>query len=207
MKFNSETLDVFREISNIGSGSAACALATMINETVEVGVPKCDVIKFDDITNSYKTPETIVVGGVLQFEGDLDGFIMIIMDVKSAIDLINNLCFLDIKHDEIEYEELMEQLSFVSEIWNILGGSYLSAISNLSGLTIYPSVPYFTLDMVMAVMNLPISLYGTVSDTILSIETDFFSKNLSFGGKCYLVPTIESCNKLLSSLGLETVEE
>lgn len=200
MKFSNDTLDVFKEISNIGAGNAASALAMMIDENVEVGIPKCEVVNFNDIANDYEDIESIVIGCVLELTGDLNGFIMIVMEVDSAIDLLSILCGIEISNDN--NTELKENLNYIGEICNILGGSYLSAISNMSGLTIFPSIPYYTLDMVMAVMNLPISLYGPISDTILSIETDFFSQSLEFKGKCYFVPTMESCSDLLRSLGV-----
>ena len=57
MKFECDKLNVFREISNIGSGNASSSLAIMLNELVDIGIPKSDMIKFSDITNSYSSPE------------------------------------------------------------------------------------------------------------------------------------------------------
>ena len=71
----------------------------------------------------------------------------------------------------------------------------------MTSLSIDPSIPYFSVDMVRAIMNLPISLYGPVSDSILCIETDFFTTDNNIEGKYYFIPKVESCEKLLSSLG------
>ena len=72
MKFECDKLNVFREISNIGSGNASSSLAIMLNEIVDIGIPKSDMIKFSDITNSYKSPEELVVGTVLQLSEDME---------------------------------------------------------------------------------------------------------------------------------------
>ncbi|MDK2562655.1 chemotaxis protein CheC [Romboutsia sedimentorum] len=202
MKFECDKLNVLREISNIGSGNASNSLAMMLNEIVDIGLPKSDMIKFSDITNSYKSPEELVVGTVLQLSGDMEGFIMVIMKVDSALNLLSKLTKKEITCDRDDYDSVCEELSSIGEICNILCGTYLTAISDMTNLTIDPSIPYFSVDMVMAIMNLPISLYGPVSDSILCIETDFFTTDLEVEGKYYFIPKVESCKKLLASLGI-----
>lgn len=203
MNFEQEKLNVFREISNIGSGNASTSLAQMLNEIVDIGIPNSDLREFSDITNSYSSPEELVVGTVLQISGDLEGFIMVIMDVDSTLTLLSRLLGRKIKCDKENYEELYKELNSVGEICNILCGTYLTAMSDMTGLTIDQSIPYFSVDMVMAIMNLPASLYGGESDSILCIETEFFTLDREIEGKYYFIPKVESCNTLLSKLGFE----
>lgn len=203
MNFEQEKLNVFREISNIGSGNASTSLAQMLNEIVDIGIPNSDLREFSDITNSYSSPEELVVGTVLQISGDLEGFIMVIMDVDSTLTLLSRLLGIKIECDKENYEELYKELNSVGEICNILCGTYLTAMSDMTGLTIDQSIPYFSVDMVMAIMNLPASLYGGESDSILCIETEFFTLDREIEGKYYFIPKEESCNTLLSKLGFE----
>ena len=203
MNFEQEKLNVFREISNIGSGNASTSLAQMLNEIVDIGRPNSDLREFSDITNSYSSPEELVVGTVLQISGDLEGFIMVIMDVDSTLTLLSRLLGRKIECDKENYEELYKELNSVGEICNILCGTYLTAMSDMTGLTIDQSIPYFSVDMVMAIMNLPASLYGGESDSILCIETEFFTLDREIEGKYYFIPKVESCNTLLSKLGFE----
>ena len=203
MNFEQEKLNVFREISNIGSGNASTSLAQMLNEIVDIGIPNSDLREFSDITNSYSSPEELVVGTVLQISGDLEGFIMVIMDVDSTLTLLSRLLGRKIECDKENYEELYKELNSVGEICNILCGTYLTAMSDMTGLTIDQSIPYFSVDMVMAIMNLPASLYGGESDSILCIETEFFTLDREIEGKYYFIPKVESCNTVLSKLGFE----
>ena len=201
MNFECDKLNVFRELSNIGSGNASSSLAIMLNEIVDIGIPKSEMIEFSDITNSYNSPEELVVGTVLQLSGDMEGFIMAIMKTDSALNLLSKLSGSETTCDRDDYDAVCKELSSMGEICNILCGTYLTAISDMTSLTIDPSVPYFSVDMVMAIMNLPISLYGPVSDSVLCIETDFFTLDYKVEGKYYFIPKVESCEKLLSSLG------
>lgn len=201
MNFECDKLNVFREISNIGSGNASTSLGMMLNEIVDIGIPKSDLISFSDITNSYDSPEELVVGTVLQLAGDMEGFILVIMKLDSAINLLSKVTGNSVVCDKEDYDSVRNELSSIGEICNILCGTYLTAISDMTSLSIDPSIPYFSVDMVRAIMNLPISLYGPVSDSILCIETDFFTTDKSIEGKYYFIPKVESCEKLLSSLG------
>lgn len=203
MNFEQEKLNVFREISNIGSGNASTSLAQMLNEIVDIGIPNSDLREFSDITNSYSSPEELVVGTVLQISGDLEGFIMVIMDVDSTLTLLSRLLGRKIECDKENYEELYNELNSVGEVCNILCGTYLTAMSDMTGLTIDQSIPCFSVDMVMAIMNLPASLYGGESDSILCIETEFFTLDREIEGKYYFIPKVESCNTLLAKLGFE----
>lgn len=203
MEFECDKLNVFRELSNIGSGNASSSLAIMLDELVDIGIPKSEIIDFSDITNSYNSPEEMVVGTVLQLSGDMEGFIMVIMKVDSALNLLSKVSNQEIKCDINDYNSVCNELSSIGEICNILCGTYLTAISDMTNLNINPSIPYFSVDMVMAIMNLPISLYGSVSDSILCIETDFFTIDKKIEGKYYFIPKVDSCNKLLGALGFD----
>lgn len=203
MNFEQEKLNVFREISNIGSGNASTSLSQMLNEIVDIGVPNSNLKEFSDITSSYNSPEELVVGTVLQMSGDLEGFIMVVMDIDSTMNLLSRLLGKKIECDKNNYEEVCKELNSVGEICNILCGTYLTAISDMTGMSVNQSIPYFSVDMIMAIMNLPASLYGDVSDSILFIETEFFTLDRKIEGKYYFIPRIDSCNKLLSNLGFE----
>ena len=203
MKFEQEKLNVFREISNIGSGNASTSLAQMLNEIVDIGIPNSDLREFSQLTNSYNSPEELVVGTALQMSGDLEGFIMVVMNIDSTINLLSRLLGKEINCDKNDYEAVCKELNSVGEVCNILCGTYLTAISDMTGMNINQSIPYFSVDMVMAIMNLPATVYADVSDSILCIETEFFTLDREIEGKYYFIPKLDSCNKLLANLGFE----
>lgn len=203
MIFKQEKINVFREISNIGSGNASTSLSQMLNEIVDIGIPKGDLRKFSDITNSYSSPEELVVGAMIQILGDIEGFIMVMMDVDSAINLLWRILGKKIECDKENHEELYKELNYVGKICNILCETYLKSISDMTGLTINQSISCFSVDRIMKMMNLPSSLYCDNSGSILCIETEFFTLDREIEGKYYFIPKFESSNKLLSNLGFK----
>lgn len=202
MKFECDKLNVFRELSNIGSGNASSSLAIMLNEIVDIGVPKSDINKFLDITNRYNSPNEKVLGTVLQLSGDMEGFVMVTMNIDSGLNLLSKLSGTENTFKADDYDSMCEELSSMGEICNILCGTYLTAISDMTNSTINPSVPYFKVDEIGNIVNTAESLYSENSDSILCIETDFFTLDSKIEGKYYFIPKLDSCKKLLASLGL-----
>ncbi|MFI3210556.1 MAG: chemotaxis protein CheC [Peptostreptococcaceae bacterium] len=199
---DNEKISIFKEISNIGSGNASNSLSKMIDEMVDIGIPKSDMVNFSSITDEYDSPEEVVVGNVLQLSGDIDGFIMIVMKVEAAFNLLTRITQQAVKYDPNDYDDIRQQLSSMGEICNILCGTYLNAMSEMTSMSITQSVPYFSIDMITAIMNLPISLYGPVADSAICIETDFFTMDQEVKGKYYFMPELESCAKVLEKLGM-----
>ena len=203
MIYKQEKLDVFREVSNIGSGNASTSLAQMLNEIVDIGIPKSYLREFSDIGNSYGFHEGLVVGSMIQILGDIEGFIMVMMNVDSAINLLWRILGKKIECDKENNKELYKELNYVGEICNILCETYLKSISDMTGLTINKSISCFNVDSFINMMNLPSSLHDGNSDSILYIETEFFTLDRELEGKYYFIPKFESSNKLLSKLGFK----
>ena len=94
------------------------------------------------------------------------------------------------------------ELSALQEIGNIIAGAYLSSLSTLTNMTVTSSVPYMSIDMAGAILSVPAIEFGKVSDKALLIQTEFGDKGTQVNGYFILIPTLESYNIILGSLGL-----
>lgn len=195
-------MDVLKEIGNIGTGNAASALATMLDTKVDIGLPKCDLVPFSEITRGFSSPEELVVGVLVQLSGDMDGFIMMVLTVDAAFELLALLTGQEAQCDREDYTALCAALKPVEEIGNILVGAYLSAIAGMTDMRITPSVPALSVDMVMAMMNVPAVVYGEIGEAVLHMETDFHNDLSSVTGRYFLVPTVDSYSRLMAALGM-----
>lgn len=202
MKFNEMTLEVLKEIGNIGTGNAATALSTMLDSKVDIGLPQCEMIPFSDMTDGFESPEEMVVGVLVQMTGDMEGFIMLVLTMDAAFELVELLMGSAIDCDREDYAAVMEALQPVEEIGNILINAYLSAIAGMAGMVVTPSLPAISIDMAMALMNLPAVVYGEVGETVLHMETDFHNDSSSVTGRYFLVPTMDSYGRLMNALGV-----
>ncbi len=196
---NNIQIDVLREIGNIGAGNAATALAKMINKKVDMDVPKIKILEFKEVNGILGGAEIIVVGILLKVSGDLDGYMMFILEFKAAQILVNILMGKSVD-DLGEFSDL--EISALREIGNILAGSYLSALSSLTNLKIMPSVPDMAIDMAGAIVSVPAIQFGKMGDTVLYIETEFSEGTTKVVGDFFLIPNIESYDILLKALGV-----
>lgn len=193
--------DVLKEIGNIGAGNATTALSKMLNQKMDMSVPKVELVPFNEISDIMGDEDQTVVGIMLGFEGDVYGMMMFLFDTKSAHHLVNSLMFQnDAEVDEdADFTEM--EMSALNEIGNIASGSYLTAISTLTNMNIIATVPQMTVDMIGALLSVPASEFGKYGDKLLLIQTQF--GELDFvKGYFLLIPELESYDKILRSLGV-----
>ena len=191
--------DILREIGNIGAGNATTALSQMINAKVDMKVPKVDLLDFRELPDIVGGAECIVVGILLELEGEINGMMMFVLERASAHRLVNILMGRNIDNFD-DFTEM--DLSALNEIGNIIAGAYLYSLSALTNLMIKPSVPYMSIDMAGAILSVPAIEFGKVGDKALLIESQFGEEDEYVNGFFILIPTLESYEKILASLGI-----
>ena len=87
--------DVLKEIGNIGAGNATTALSKMLSIKMDMSVPNVALLPFQDISSVIGSEDQTVVGILLGIEGDIDGMMMFLFDMKSAHHLVNSLMMRD----------------------------------------------------------------------------------------------------------------
>ena len=177
--------DDLKEIGNIGAGNATTALSKMLNQKMDMSVPKVELVPFNEISDIMGDEDQTVVGIMLGFEGDV--YALMMQDTESGIEA-------DTQFNDME-------MSALNEIGNIVSGSYLTAISKLTNLKMVSTVPEMTIDMIGALLSVPASEFGKYGDKLLLIQSQF--GELDFvNGYFLMIPELESYDKLLESLGV-----
>lgn len=191
--------DVLKEIGNIGAGNATTALSQLINSKIDMKVPNVELIEIEKLSDIVGGAEVLVVGVLFTLSGDVDGMMMFVLEQASAHYLVNILMkknFNDISDfTEMEYSAL-------NEIGNIITGAYLSSLSMLTNLKISASVPYMSNDMAGAILSVPAIEFSKLGDKALLIQSRFCEDETEVNGYFILIPTLDSYDKILSSLGM-----
>lgn len=201
-ELNDIQYDVLREIGNIGAGNATTALSQMLNQKMDMSVPKVALIPFNHISEIMGDEDQTVVGILLGFEGDVHGMMMFLFDTKSAHHLVNTLMMQDMENGVEAGSEFSEmEMSALNEIGNIVSGSYLTAISKLTNLKMISTVPEMTIDMIGALLSVPASEFGKYGDKLLLIQSQFGEMDF-VNGYFLMIPELESYDVLLDSLGV-----
>ena len=191
--------DVLKEISNIGTGNAATAISKLLGGRVDIKVPDIRFLQFSELPEIMGGAENEVIGILVSLQNDIDGMMMFVMDKPSASVIVNGILNRD--NEELGQEMSEMEISVLSEFGNIIAGSYLSAISGLTGMVVSPSVPALSDDMAGAILSVPAIEFGEMGDKMLMIETTFTDFS-TIDGYFVLVPDLPSYDKMLSALGL-----
>lgn len=185
--------DSIKEFFNIGAGYAATSLSEFVGKKTDMTVPEINIISMDQLLLMNEAEEEVISVHV-RVIGDIGGSVIFMSDKASMEKLLENLLM---GNDILtEYGQ-----SAVSEVGNIITGSYLNAISSFTGFTIMPSVPAFSYDMLAAILSTTFIEAGQYDENILNLETAFLVDDNKVDGHFYYIPANNSLEKILSKLG------
>ncbi|NMB98232.1 MAG: chemotaxis protein CheC [Clostridiaceae bacterium] len=203
-KLSDFQIDVLKELGNIGAGNAATALSKLLKKKISMYVPNVRIMEFKDVSNMLENAEKPVIGILIQITGDLPGYILIILEYETAGLFLCNLAKssslrIDVSSEEFVFTEI--ELSALKEVGNILAASYLSALSDLTGLKTCTSVPGIAIDMAGSILSFPAIELGKFCSNVLYIETRFYEGTNNIRGDFILIPALEAFKTLLKVLG------
>ena len=192
-------MDVLKEIGNIGAGNAATSLSMMLNQPIDMTLPKVNLVEFNNVADRVGGAEALTYGVMLNLEGEINGMIMFLLN-KDFAHLVLNILMGGAFDSFEDMDEIA--LSAIKEVGNILAAAYVNSISELTGLFINITVPEVAIDMAGALLSVPIIRFGAVGDKVLFIEENFRSAAESIMSHVILFAEMDSLNLMLRKLGL-----
>jgi len=191
-------VDTIREISNIGMGNAATALSQMIEQPVNITVPKADIVDITDVPTLMGGEEIPVAASYVQVVGEARGHLVLannIEDMHRLISLIVPGATLDVMEDEMAR-------SAVQEIGNILGSSFLRSLSDLTKLNLLPTVPAVAVDYAGSILTYVVASMYQITEKLVIVQTEFNVGGETIQGLCIFVPEPGALKTILGSLGV-----
>lgn len=192
-------IDALQEVCNIGLGNAATSLAELLGKKVEMFVPKAFFFNIDELLSMIGGPEEVVSCVYVGFEGDIAGTVLFIFTEQSTYRLVEML--LGMEDGDITALDPMGE-SAVSEIGNVLTGSFMNAISRMTGMSMNNLVPMFAFDMFGAVLSTSLVASGHWDEQVLFIETVLSQETNEIKGHFFLLPETGALSKLFATLGI-----
>ncbi len=190
--------DLLTEVGTIGTGNAASALAGLIGKKITINVPKVDIVPFSAVSRLVGGAEQVKACIFLDVHGDLPGTVLVLFDRKTAEELLSAL----IPGSRVKFFSLtpMEE-SALNEIGNILSGAYLSALADFTGKSMLSGLPTLAVDIVEAVLSVPMTKLGPASDVALLIQATFFEEQ-KHSGSILFIPDQGVDQRLLDTFGV-----
>ncbi len=193
-------MDALREISNIGMGNAITSLAQLVNRRINMSVPLATFTSFEDTVQMAGGPEELVSCVSVRLSGDVPGLVLFVFNSQSTLKLIDMLMGME-PGTGVEMDEMGE--SAVKEVGNVLTGSFVSALSSLTSLSIKSAVPMFAYDMLGAVLTSLMVASGRTEDRVLVLETKLFQdqEEANISGHFFMFTEPGAIQKLFDALG------
>jgi len=195
-KLDEKRIDVLKEVCNVGAGHAATALSQLIGKKVELEVPKVVLEEIAKVPEIAGGAESLVAGLFFQILGDARGNIFMIFPEKSARTIVSLASGGTVSPDP---EDEMN-ISAMKEVGNILVSAFLSAISQLAGLSLIPSVPGFAHDMAGSIMDYVLIEISRLADRALVIETRLKERGESIESHLFLLPDPHTLSVILKGV-------
>jgi chemotaxis protein CheC len=186
-------------VANIGCGNAASALSRLVGgKRVSIEVPRAHVVEVDDLSALVGGHARKVVAATLEIHGQLAGRVMVLLEQGDA----HRLCELLLNAPTQMLLREAERSAF-AEAANIIASACLSAIGQLTGLSLVPSVPHVEEDDAASVVDELLHRSDPGVGVAVVLETRFAATAaLPFEGQLLVVPHPASLKTLLQRLGV-----
>lgn len=196
---NLQELDVMKEIGSIGTSHAATSLSKMLQKEIRISIPQVSILGYDQAVDQIGDVESLASATLVKMSGDVDGLMLFLFNLDFANTLLERVI-----GETYEGFENMDQLAYsaLTEIGNIIICSYINAFSQLVNVDIDLSVPSATVNMLGAILTVPIAEYGYDTDKLMYCNADFVMEGKQLSAWLLMLPDIPSLNNILEKLGV-----
>lgn len=196
-KIDDNMLDALKELANIGIGNAVTSLSQLLGEEkINMDIPVATLVPLQDVPEFLGEDEVPVAGVYIKAAGDVDLTVLFVLSLDSAANLITNL----VPGTEGGLDQM--GISVLIEVGNILTGSYINAVSLMTGLQLLPSPPQIAVDMSGAIISTVMAENQLVDDEVVLLQTTLSTMESRIDGNILILPDGGTLEKIFSLLGL-----
>ena len=189
-----EQRDILAESINVGFGRAAASLSILMGQKVLLEVPKITTITMSELSHNISSAYTSLAAVQQSFSGNINGDVVLIMDLEIAARFIDLLSGGDGQPRQLTASDREALL----EVGNILLNAYIGSFGNLLNTQINFSVP----TLHMHSLNKALSAIDADGQdhSVLLVETKFILNNGSLAGQVALIIEASSLEDLFRSI-------
>ncbi len=185
-----QRMDALKEVANIGAGHAATALSLMTGARIMIDVPTVSVAPLDELIPGIADKDSQIVSVLMDMSGSLSGHTLLALPLATGRRLADLMLRRERRAGGIL--DMLEE-SALKEAGNILGGAYMTALSEFLGMTLLPSPPRLMVGTTQAVMEEHRRQVSSAA-AACCVETEFTFEEIGerFRGFFLLLPDAES---------------
>lgn len=190
MTFLERNPDLFKEMGNIGMGHACTAVSNLLGIKVNRSIPAVWSLSKEEAAGYFSLFEGGSIGVRLTLHEDIAGSIIHIVSLPFAAKLIKQFFSKDV-NSVAEIDEV--SMSVVQEMTNITTGSFVNALSSMTGLFMDISTPIFCTDLKEEAL-------ADVPDKMIVVENRFLLEMGSISSELIFMPTRDSLGAIAERL-------
>ena len=197
-----ERVDALKEVANIGAGHAATALSLMTGARIMIDVPTINVAPLSELIPGIAEEGSQVVSVLMDMYGSLKGHTLLALPLVTGRRL-SDLMLRRERRPGDDPLDLLEE-SALKEAGNILGGAYMTALSEFLGMTLLPSPPRLTVGTTEMVMEAHRKQASSAA-AACCVETEFNFEEIGerFRGFFLLLPDSASFDAIFAAVRVE----
>ena len=197
---NDLQLDVMREIGNIGAGNACTALSVLLGTTIDMSVPRVQLLGYESTAEHLGGNDNMVIGLCVEINGDLEGMMVHVVEKRFAERIINTFYA-----KEIENIASLDEMdsSVLNEMANITSGAYANSIASLTSLFVNIGTPNQVPGKVSDIMRLPLTQFVKPGEQVLVVDEVFTIDDEHISSNMILALESDSLEKLFERLGVQ----
>ena len=177
-----------------GIASALSGLSEMVGHEITVTSLDIKRLQAKDAAGLLGGPEAPGIGIYLAIHGDATGHLLLMHDPKIAFELID----LQMGLPPGSTQKLGEmESSVLGEMGNVTASFFLNTLADSTSLVLMPSPPAVIVDMVGAIMNIPLTFIMEKQDDVLVVKTTFSAGSRQINGTFMVLPTMDFINAIL----------
>ena len=196
-----ERLDALKEVANIGAGHAATALSLMTGARIMIDVPTVNIGQLSELVPEIAGAEVPIVSVMMDMHGSLNGQTLLALPVATARRLADLMLRRERRDSTAPFNILEE--SALREAGNILGGAYMTALSDFLEMQLMPSPPRFRIATTKEILS---DCDAALSEDIAvcCVETEFTFEEIGerFRGFFLLLPDSDSFTAIFRAVRL-----
>jgi chemotaxis protein CheC len=197
---SAERMDALKEVANIGAGHAATALSLMTGARIMIDVPTVNVAPLEELIPGIADEDSQIVSVVMDMHGSLKGHTLLALPLTTG----RRLADLMLRRERRPGGalDILEE-SALKEAGNILGGAYMTALSEFLSMTLLPSPPRLTVGTTGQVMDAH-RRQASNAAAACCVETEFSFEEIGekFRGFFLLLPDAESFDALFRAVNV-----
>ncbi|NHN59175.1 MULTISPECIES: chemotaxis protein CheC [Halorussus] len=196
-----EKLASLREMAGTGAETASETVSAMTGIDTDVDISQLRFVPVEDVPAELRDEE--YVGVVLEFEGALGGYVLILFDVASAREVVDAL--VPGADPTVTFEG--RQRSAIEEIGNVMTSSFIDGWANVLDATIDISPPQFVHDMGRAVAESVVARLGRRQSFAFLFDATLRADDRAFDCEIYALPDESQLRAALDDIDPDATAE